>query len=190
MATPVLNYISEQEYLEAERKALEKHEYYKGEIFAMSGASFLHNKIFSNLFGGLASKLKGKSCVPYGSDLRIHIPSNSLYTYPDISIICGEIEPTDDQFDTATNPSVIVEILSPSTKDYDKGSKFTLYRNIETLKEYILVDSTSISVEKFIRNPDNSWVLTEYKLLTDIFVISTVDITITLSDIYEGVRFD
>jgi Uma2 family endonuclease len=189
MATPVLNYISEQDYLEAERKAFEKHEYYKGEIFAMSGALLPHNEIFSNLFVELGSQLKGKICKPFGSDLRIHIPANTLYTYPDISIICGEVELTDDQFDTATNPSVIIEILSKSTRDYDKGSKFTLYRAIETLKEYILVDSTSISVEKFIRHADNSWQLTEYKLLTDVFSISTVDINITLSDIYERVKF-
>ncbi len=190
MATPVLNYISEKEYLEAERVAFEKHEYYKGEIFAMSGASLPHNQIFSNLFLGVGLKLKGKNCRPYGSDLRIHIPLNSLYTYPDISIICGDPITTDDHFDTATNPSVIIEILSKSTKDYDKGSKFTLYRDIESLKEYILVDSTNISVEKFIRNTDNSWQLTEYKLLTDTFSINTIDISLSLSDIYEDVKFD
>ena len=190
MATPILNYITEQEYLEAERKAFEKHEYFKGEIFAMSGALLPHNHLFSNLFGELASKLKGKDCKPFGSDLRIHIPPNSLYTYPDISIICGNVETTDEQFDTATNPSVIIEILSKSTMDYDKGSKFTLYRDIKTLKEYILVDSTSISVEKFIRNGDNSWQLTEYKLLTDTFSISTVDIDLTLIDIYDGLKLE
>ncbi|MEO7767893.1 MAG: Uma2 family endonuclease [Ferruginibacter sp.] len=190
MATPVLDYISEQDYLEAERKAFEKHEYYKGEIFAMGGASFAHNKIFSNLFGELAVKLKGKTCKPYGSDLRIHIPSNTLYTYPDISIICGKEESTDDQFDTATNPSVIIEILSKSTRDYDKGSKFTLYRAIETLKEYILVDSTNISVEKFIRNADNSWQFTEYSSLTEMVSIKTVEVNFYLSDVYEAVEFE
>lgn len=190
MATPVLNYISEKDYLEAERKAFEKHEYYKGEIFAMSGALLPHNEIFSNLFGELASKLKGKNCKPYGSDLRIHIPANTLYTYPDISIICGEVETTDDQFDTATNPSVIIEILSKSTRDYDKGSKFTLYRAIKTLKEYILVDSTDISVEKFVRNDDNSWQLTEYKSLTDAFKVNTIDVDLALSDIYDRVKFE
>ncbi|MCW3089298.1 MAG: hypothetical protein JWP81_367 [Ferruginibacter sp.] len=187
MATPVLNYISEQDYLEAERKAFEKHEYYKGEIFAMSGASFAHNKIFSNLFGELAGKLKGKSCKPYGSDLRIHIPANTLYTYPDISIICGKEEPTDDHFDTATNPSVIIEILSKSTRDYDKGTKFTLYRDIATLKEYILVDSTAMVVEKFIRNADSSWQFTEYKSPDAVISISTVEISLLLADIYEGI---
>ncbi|MEO5890631.1 MAG: Uma2 family endonuclease [Ferruginibacter sp.] len=190
MATPVLNYISEHDCLEAERKVFEKHEYYKGEIFAMSGASFAHNKIFSNLFGKFSFKLRGKDCNPYGSDVRNHIPINTLHTYPDISIIYGEEETTDDQFDTATSPSVIIEILSKSTRDYDKGSKFTLYRAIETLKEYILVDATSILVEKFIRNADNSWQLTEYRSLTDVFSVSTVGVDITLSDIYQGVKFE
>ncbi|MBC7887175.1 MAG: Uma2 family endonuclease [Ferruginibacter sp.] len=189
MATPVLNYISEQDYLEGERKAFEKHEYYKGEVFAMSGALLPHNEIFSNLFGELATRLRGKNFKPYGSDLRVHIPANTLYTYPDISIICGKVETIDDQFDTAVNPAVIIEILSKSTRDYDKGSKFTLYRAIKTLKEYILVDSNNIAVEKFIRHTDNSWQLTEFKLLTDVFSINTVDIDIKLADIYERVKF-
>lgn len=190
MSTPVLKYISEEDYLEAESKAFEKHEYYKGEIFAMSGALLPHNEIFSNIFVELGRQSKGKSCKPYGSDLRIHIPANSLYTYPDISIICGEVETTGDRFDTATNPTVIIEILSPSTRDYDKGSKFTLYRDIVTLKEYILVHSTNVSVEKFIRHPDNSWQLTGYKLFTDAFLISSIAVTLTLLNVYEGVKFD
>ncbi len=101
--------------------------------------------------------------MPFGSDLRIHIPKNTLYTYPDISIICGEMECTDDHFDTATNPSVIIELLSKSTRNYDKGGKFTLYRDIDTLQEYILIDTEAIYVEKHIRNEDNSWQLTEFK---------------------------
>ena len=134
---PVLkyNYISPEEYLAGERAALDKHEYYQGEVFAMSGASLKHNMIFSNLFTDIGSKLKGKSCRPYGSDLRIHIPKNTLYTYPDITIICGAAELTDNEFDTATNPSVIIELLSQSTRNYDKGEKFTLYRDIDSLNE-------------------------------------------------------
>ena len=138
------NYISPDEYLAGERAALEKHEYYQGEVFAMSGASLQHNVIFSNLFTDIGSKLKGKGCKPYGSDLRIHIPRNTLYTYPDISIICGEAHLTDNEFDTATNPTVIIELLSKSTRNYDKGEKFTLYRDIDALKEYILVDTEKI----------------------------------------------
>ena len=188
MGLPEILYISEKDYLEAERLALEKHEYFKGEIFAMSGASIPHNQIFSNSFLDIGTKLKGKKCQPFGSDLRIHIPKNTLFTYPDISIVCGEIETTDDQFDTITNPSVIIEILSPSTRNYDKGEKFTLYREIDYLQEYILIDSERIMVEKFIRNSDNSWQLTEYRTIEQSFSIATVSIEIQLLDIYEGVK--
>jgi Uma2 family endonuclease len=186
MGLPEIKHITEKEYLETERLALEKHEYYKGEIFAMSGASIAHNKIFSNTFLEIGTKLKGKKCQPFGSDLRIHIPKNTLFTYPDISIVCGETETTDDKFDTITNPSVIIEILSPSTRNYDKGEKFTLYREIDSLQEYILIDSERIMVEKFIRNSDNSWQLTEYKSIDLSFSITTVAIEMPLLDIYEG----
>ena len=184
------NYISPEEYLEAERAALEKHEYYQGEIFAMSGASLKHNKIFSNLFGDIAFKIKGKGCRPYGSNLRIHIPKNTLFTYPDISIICGEPDLTDDKFDTATNPSVIIELLSKSTRNYDKGEKFTLYRDIDSLQEYILVYTEKIYVEKHIRNADNSWQITEYKTLDSSFIITTFSLSFLLKDIYEDLSFE
>lgn len=183
------NYISPEDYLSTERAALEKHEYYQGEIFAMSGTSLSHNKIFINIIGALTAKLKGKSCQPYGSDLRIHIPKNTLYTYPDISIFCNEPNLTDDQFDTATNPSVIIELLSKSTRNYDMGKKFFLYRDIDSLKEYILVDTEKIYVEKHIRNADNSWTLTDYRSLEDDFYISTIDEQFLLKDIYERVSF-
>jgi Uma2 family endonuclease len=183
------NYISAEEYLQTERAATEKHEYYQGEIFAMSGVSLKHNIIFSNFFTDIGSKLKGKGCRPYGSDLRIHIPKNTLYTYPDISIICGDPDLTDDHFDTATNPSVIIELLSKSTRNYDKGEKFTLYRDIDSLKEYILVDTEKIYVEKHIRNADNSWQLTDYKSLDNSFTITTVDLQLFLKDIYKDISF-
>ncbi|WP_310560785.1 Uma2 family endonuclease [Flavobacterium sp.] len=188
MGLPEILHISEKDYLDTERLAFEKHEYYKGEIFAMSGASIAHNKIAMNSSVDIATKLKGKRCQPFGSDLRIHIPKNTLYTYPDISIVCGEIETTDDKFDTITNPSVIIEILSPSTRNYDKGEKFTLYREIDSLQEYILIDSERIMVEKFIRNSDNSWQLTEYKTMEQSFTIATVSLEMQLQDIYEGVK--
>jgi Uma2 family endonuclease len=184
MGFPDVKYITQEEYLEAERQALDKHEYYAGEIFAMSGASLPHNIIFSNTIGSLSAKLKGKPCRPFGSDLRVHIPKNTLYTYPDITIICGQPKTTDDKMDTVTNPSVIIEILSKSTYDYDKGQKFTLYREIATLKEYILIDSMAIRVETLTRNEDDSWTFREYKSLYGEFTIETVGEMMKLSDIY------
>lgn len=189
MGAPEIKHFTEKEYLEIERLALDKHEFYKGEIFAMSGASIPHNMIAMNCYVDLGTKLKGKNCKPFGSDLRIHIPKNTLYTYPDISIVCGDIETTDDKFDTVTNPSVIIEILSESTKNYDKGGKFTLYREIDSLQEYILIDSERIMIEKFTRNLDNSWQLNEYKAIEQNFRITTVAIEMNLSDIYAGVTF-
>ena len=184
------NFVSAEEYLAAERVALEKHEYYQGEIFAMSGALHGHNEIFSNLFVDIGAKLKGKNCKPYGSDLRIHIPKNTLFTYPDITIICGKMDLTDDHFDTATNPSVIIEILSKSTRNYDKGEKFTLYRDIQTLQEYILVDTEKLHVERHIRNADNTWQLTDFKSLEDSVTIPSIDVSVSLKDIYDGVTFE
>jgi Uma2 family endonuclease len=187
---PKYNYISPEKYLEAERAATEKHEYYKGDVYAMSGASLNHNFIFHNVYGVLTGFLKGKDCKPFGSDLRIHIPQNTLYTYPDISIVYGKPETTDNFTDNITNPSVIIEILSPSTKDYDRGTKFMLYRSIKTLKEYILIDSTAISVEIFTHKEDNSWNLKEFKNIVDNIYISTIGLTLLLHDMYDDVNFD
>ncbi|HKB45299.1 MAG TPA: Uma2 family endonuclease, partial [Chitinophagaceae bacterium] len=113
-----------------------------------------------------------------------------LFTYPDFSIVCGKAQTAEIYTDNLTNPMIIIEILSKSTKDYDRGTKFTLYRSIKTLKEYILIDSTSVSVELFMRQEDNSWNLTEYKQLSDSFYISTIALTLSLKDIYDDVSLD
>lgn len=188
---PALQYnnISVQEYLEQERIAIEKHEYYRGEIFAMGGASKEHNEIFSNVFGDIAHQLKGKGCKPYGSDLRVHIPKNTLYTYPDITIICGEPQFTDDAKDSVTNPIVIIELLSKSTRNYDKGEKFTLYRDIDSLQEYILIDTEKIHVEKHLRHTDNSWQLNDYKSPEGNFTIDAIQVSLLMKDIYDAVFF-
>lgn len=186
---PQYNFISAEDYLERERAATEKHEYYKGEVFAMSGASLEHVIITRNVIVELANKLKGKSCQPFGSDLRIHIPPNTLFTYPDISIICGKPVLTDDQFDTATNPTVLIEILSPSTRNYDMGIKFKLYRDIPTLQEYILVDSENVYVEKHVRQADHTWLLSELKNRQDLLQIEALQVAVSLTDVYEDVSF-
>ncbi len=179
--------ISIEEYLAFERGAHEKHEYFKGEVFAMSGAGLRHNIIFSNLFGEIVVKLKGKSCQPFGSDMRLHIPENTLFTYPDISIYCGELN-DDLEEDNAINPTVLIEILSPSTRDYDRGGKFKLYREIPTLKEYVLVDTDSILVEVFRINQSGHWELEEYKSPDTILQFTSLSISVTLKDIYRGTK--
>jgi Uma2 family endonuclease len=176
-----------EEYLEFENASIEKHEYYQGEIFAMAGASERHNVIFSNVFGELAYTLKGKKCRPYGSDLRIHIPENSLCTYPDITIICGDLVDSAIK-NNAYDPITIIEILSVSTRQYDRGEKFKLYRDISSLREYILIDSETVNIEAFRLNDKNHWELEEYKKAKDILLVKTMQLSISLKNIYEGTK--
>ena len=187
---PKYNYVSPEQYLEMERASEKKHDYYQGEVLAMSGASLEHNIIVKNINTHVLPFLKGKTCDMFGSDLRIHIPENTLYTYPDFSIICGKPEKAGNDKDSIINPSAIIEVLSKSTEDYDRGGKFHLYRTIKTLKEYILIDSLHICVEIYTRQSDNSWVLKDYTTITESFTISTIGLSLSLKDIYDDVNFD
>lgn len=177
-----------EEYLEFERQSIEKHEYYRGEIFAMAGAGARHNVIFSNLFVGLGTRLKNSHCRPYGSDMRLHIPENTLFTYPDISIYCGDIIFSEEDKDTATLPTVIIEILSPSTRKYDRSDKFMLYREIPSLREYVLVYSERIAIEAFHINEKNHWELVEYKSLIDELHFNSLSISTPLHEIYDRTK--
>jgi Uma2 family endonuclease len=178
--------LTKEEYLRFERTSTEKHEYFQGEIFLMSGAGRRHNIIFSNLFIEIGIKLRGKSCRPYGSDMRVYIPQNTLFTYPDISIFCGEMELLDD--DNAIAPTVIIEILSPSTKSYDRGDKFKLYRDIPTLHEYILVDSEAVGIEVFRLNSSQHWELEELKSADQDLVINAIQFKLPLKAIYKDTK--
>lgn len=186
MSQAAVKYITEAEYLSFERESQERHEYYKGEIYLMSGASFKHNIIEDNLRGLISNFLKGKKIRSFGSNLRVHIPKNTLYTYPDILIVCDDPIFVDDEFDTIVNPAVIIEILSPSTANYDRGAKFDFYREIETLKEYILIDAATTHLIHYQKNADFTWTLSEIKNLRDSFVISTIALQLELSDVYNG----
>jgi Uma2 family endonuclease len=176
------------EYLRMEEASEEKHEYYLAEIFAMSGAGVDHNIITGNIFSEIKQRLKGKSCRPFNSDQRIHIPQNSLFTYPDISIVCGQIITLEDDNWNILNPTVIIEVLSPSTRNYDHGGKFKLYRDIPTLKEFILLDSESISIEAFRINDRGHWELEEYKESADGLFIKSIQLLIPVAEIYEGTK--
>jgi Uma2 family endonuclease len=188
---------TEEEYLQMEKAATQRHEYYKGGIFqmyghgdllAMSGASYRHNIIFSNLFSAIAFQLKGKSCQPYGPDMRINIPENTLYTYPDISVFCDELQTSAQDEDTVVQPTVLIEILSPSTRNYDRGVKFMLYRDISSLREYILVDTEAVRIEAFRINRSGHWELEEYKSLTDQLSLVSIQVTVPVADIYERTK--
>jgi len=179
-----------EEYFDLEEISTFRHEYYKGTIFFMAGASQDHNRIVFNLTVLLGLKLKGGSCSIYPSDQRVHMETNTLFTYPDLSIVCGP--PTfykDDNIDL-TNPAVIIEVLSPSTGYYDRGDKFELYKALPSLREYILVDSRSVLVEQFYKEMgEGKWVLRKFDALTDSVVLETVKVALSLEEIYENVRF-
>jgi Uma2 family endonuclease len=176
---------TEQEYLELERAAEYKSEYYRGEIFAMAEAGFNHNRITENMSGELYIALRGKSCQSFSRDMRVHIPENTLYTYPDLLIVCGKPELLDQQKDTVLNPSVIIEILSPSTVGYDTGQKFHLYRSIPSLTEYVLIDSQKIGADVHRKGEHGVWYLASaaYEIEGSI-EIGHIGLTLQMTDIY------
>jgi Uma2 family endonuclease len=177
------------EYLEMETAAVEKREYYDGEIFAMPGANIQHNIITANTLGSLHQLLKAKGCRPFNSDMRVHIEANTLFTYPDISVVCGTPKTLDNDNFNLLNPVLVFEVLSKSTKSYDRGDKFKLYRDIPTLKEYILIDSENIGIEAWRINSNNHWELEEYRTIDEILSIPALQVSILLADIYEGTNF-
>lgn len=174
------------EYLAWDETSVEKHEFYAGQIFAMSGGTFNHASIGLNVSTTLRNLLKDKSCRPMNSDMRIHTPSG-LDTYPDVSVFCGEPELSDNHR-TLHNPLIIIEILSPSTRSYDRGDKFWHYRSIPSLKDYILIDSESIHVEHYHQQDKDLWLLHEYRRLEDSVVLVALGLHLKLSDFYEEIQ--
>ena len=181
---PKYNYISPEAYLAAERASESRSEYYEGHIIAMAGASLKHNKIAMNLYREVGSFLQGSICNILPSYMRVSTPSHDSFMYPDAVIVCGEPQLEDDKFDTLLNPSVIFEILSPSTSNMDKGRKFFFYREIPSLKEYIMIDSLKPLVIVSRRQPGNSWVFENID--EGAFTMQTIGFTLTLQEIYDG----
>lgn len=151
-------------YVAWERQQPEKHEYFDGEVFAMAGASREHNLIVANVVGELRNLLRQRPCEVYPSDLRVHVPRTGLYTYPDASVVCGPPELVDAVGDTLLNPSVLVEVLPPSSEAYDRGKKFEQYRSIASLRDYLLISSESAHVEHYARQADGSWLLRDARV--------------------------
>lgn len=181
-------YIAQESYLAMERAAFEKSEYFEGQLYPMAGATKEHNRIKENLSIKIGSFLEESPCQSFSSDFRVHIPQNSLYAYPDLIVVCGELALLDDQFDTLLNPTVLVEILSKSTRGYDKNAKFALYRAIPTLREYLVVDSRRVRVEVWQKSPEGIWSLaTETAQPEDVIRIDSIDFTLPVRKIYHRV---
>lgn len=182
-------YLTPEEYLTIERKAEWKSEYYQGEMFAMAGTSRNHARISFNMVANMGAHLLGKGCEGYISDMRVLVQQSGLYTYPDIAIVCGEPEFLDTQLDTLLNPVVIVEILSSSTEAYDRGEKFRLYRQLPSLKEYVLVSQDKPFVDQFIRDDDGRWFVLMTQGLELELTLQSCGVRVAMSALYENVEF-
>src|SRR5215471_2641510 len=147
MSTLPGTYLTPEQYLEIERKAEFKSEYYQGEMFAMAGARRNHIRLVTNTVASMHPQLRGGECEVYSNDMRVCVSSAGLYTYPDIVVACGKPQFLDGELDTLLNPVSIIEVLSPSTEAYDRGRKFALYRSLESLREYVLLSSDRVQVE-------------------------------------------
>lgn len=182
-------YMSETEYLEHERKSDIRHEYLNGKVFAMAGASWAHNQISSATIASLFNQLRGKPCRVNPSDQRLKVMATALLCYPDISVICGEPIFAGQEFDTITNPILIIEILSPSTEAYDRGEKFQHYREIETLQEFLLISQDKARIERYSRQASGAWLLIDAIGLNTSIEIASIGCTLALADLYENVEF-
>ncbi len=190
MSSQVKTYLTPEEYLAMERQAEYKSEYFNGEVFAMTGASRKHNLIAANILAALHAQLRKRPCEIYPSDMRVKVSPSGLYTYPDVVVVCEEPLFDDDQKDTLLNPTLLVEVLSKSAADYDRGEKFEHYRTIESLAEYVVIAQDKYHVEHHVRQPDKQWLLSETNNSQDTIHLPAIDCDLALADVYDKVEME
>ncbi len=181
-------FVTPEQYLKIERAAEFRSEYYRGEMFAMAGATRAHILIVTDIVRELSEQFRRRPCQAYSNEMRVRVHSGS-YTYPDVVAVCGEERFADEEVDTLLNPSLLVEVLSRSTEAYDRGRKFERYKTIESLGEYLLIASDRIHADLYTRMADGRWVLTSADKLTDTLGLESVNAHLTLVDLYEKVEF-
>jgi Uma2 family endonuclease len=186
VSTQAKTFLTPEQYLEIERKAEYKSQYYRGEMFAMARASRAHNLLVAHLLRDIGQQLRGKPCEVYPSDMRVRVSATGLYTYPDVVAVCAEPKLLDKHLDTLLNPHLIVEVLSPSTEGYDRGRKFEHYQTIESLKEYLLLASDRVHADLYTGQPDG-WLLTSATRLEDSLDLQSVGCSLSLAGLYERV---
>lgn len=187
MSTAPKPRFSPEEYLEIERKAEFRSEYVDGEMFALSGASFAHTVITGNVVTGLRSRLRGKGCTVHPVDLRVRATPTGLFCYPDVVVVCGEPRFVDGEKDTLTNPVLLVEVLSPSTADWDRGGKFVRYRRLASLREVLFVAQDAVHVEQFTRQDQGLWLLAEHEESGSVLKLNSLGIELPVAEVYEDV---
>jgi Uma2 family endonuclease len=180
--------VTEEQYLAMDRAAELRSEFLDGQMIAMSGASLVHNRLQGNIYAEVRAALRDRNCEAFNSDLRIRV-SARVYTYADVSVVCGKPVLADERQDILLNPVVIFEVLSPSTEKYDRGVKFQHYRTIDSLKDYILVDQDQVRIEHYSRETDNTWTLHDHEKLDDELKITSIGVSLPLGRIYDRVEF-
>ena len=180
--------ITPEQYLEQERRAETKSEYFAGEVFAMSGASQAHNLIVSNLIGTLWTQLRGGACRVYPGDMRVKVQSSGLYTYPDVGVVCGPAELEDEHFDTLLNPIVLIEIRSAKPERNVRGPhRPEHYRQIPSVQELLLIAQNQPHVARYRRQTERDWLLTEFRGQEESVQLTSIGCTLFLRDIYDGI---
>ena len=187
MSSQPTTFVSPEEYLAQERLAERKSEYLQGEVFAMAGASPRHVWIVANILAEFRQQLKGKPCRVSASDLRLRVTPARLYTYPDVMVICGEAQFADDQKDTVLNPILIVEVLSESTRDYDRGKKFQNYRKLPSLIEYLMIEQDEPHIEHWTRQRENHWDFVEIDDLARSIELTSIGCVLPPAEVYDKI---
>jgi len=183
-------YVTPDEYLARERVAETRSEYFDGEIFAMAGGTPQHSAISFNVTVALGPQLRGGPCRGFNGDLRIKVSETGLYNYPDLVILCGEARFDDQKRDTLLNPTLIVEVLSPTTEAYVRGDKFSHYRWLESLQDYLLIAQDRRRVELFSRQPDGRWILSQVQDEKAEVALESIGCRLALADVYERVELE
>jgi len=181
-------HLTAEQYLEIEAKSEVRHEFYRGETFAMARATENHNLLAGNLFRAIGNQIEDRPCKVYQADMRVLSEATGLYTYPDVVVVCGPPRFTDARRHTLLNPMVLVEVLSPATETYDRTTKWDHYRRIASVREYVLVSQDRVRVDHYARDDDGRWIATAWTDLGDVLALDSVACAVPLAKIYAKVE--
>ena len=190
MQAQAAKHYTPEDYLDLELASEERHEYWAGELIAMTGGTPNHNQIALNLAGALNFALRRQPYRVFVTDQRLWIPEAAIYAYPDVMVIAEPMEYAEGRRDTLTNPVMIAEVLSSSTRTHDKDTKFAAYRSIPSFQEYLLIDQYGLSVEHYFKTSDRQWVFSEYRAADESVIFSSLNFQIGLADLYDKVDFE
>lgn len=190
MSTLTVTHVTPEEYLAAERLSETRSEYLDGGVFPMTGGSLNHNQITVNLVLELGTQLRTRPCRVLGMDLKVRMPDSRKFFYPDMVVVCGDLQFHDDRKDIILNPGLVIEVLSPSTEAFDRGAKFQAYRTLESLNEYLLVSQEAPLIEQYVRGDDEKWTLTTASGLESSLTLPSIECTLGLNAVYDKVDFN